>query len=119
MKLSFSLTNNKPNPVGAAPSLRPPAAFSSVEDDEPVDAALTSSADQKAAPNKKLLAQNVGYSRAMIKRMEAEKKVDQTVYEYDEVWDKMQEVKIRQKEAKEVDNKERKVRLVFISRTTR
>lgn len=41
--------------------------------------------------------------------MEAEKKVDETVYEYDEVWDKMQEAKQRQKEAKEVDSKERKV----------
>ena len=41
--------------------------------------------------------------------MEEEKKVDATVFEYDEVWDKMQEAKQRQKEAKEVEAKERKV----------
>ena len=32
------------------------------------------------------------------------------MFEYDEVWDKMQETKLRQKEAKEADSKERKVR---------
>ena len=43
------------------------------------------------------------------KKLEEEKKVDSTVFEYDEVWDKMQEAKLRQKEAKEADAKERKV----------
>ena len=41
--------------------------------------------------------------------MEQEMKVDSSVFEYDEVWDKMQEVKLKQKEAKEADTKERKV----------
>lgn len=41
--------------------------------------------------------------------MEAEKQVDKTVYEYDEVWDRMQEAKQRKKEEKEIDAKERKV----------
>ena len=45
----------------------------------------------------------------MKKKIEAEMKVDETVYEYDEVWDKMQEAKLRQKEKKEVESKERKV----------
>ena len=45
----------------------------------------------------------------MKKKLEEEKKVDSTVFEYDEVWDKMQEAKQRQKEAKEADSKERKV----------
>jgi coiled-coil domain-containing protein 55 len=115
MKVSFSLTNSKPSPVGVAPSLKRPAAFASVDDEEPVDPALTSSADRKAASNKKLLAQNAQLSRAMLKRMDAEKKVDKTVFEYDEVWDKIQEVKLRQKEAKEAENKERKVRPYYFS----
>jgi coiled-coil domain-containing protein 55 len=109
MKLSFSLNVNKPKPVGEAPSLKRPAAFSSPDDEEPVDAAFTSSTDRKASPNKRLLAQNVQPSTSRLKKMEAEKKVDPTVYQYDEVWDKMQESKLRQKEAKDADSKQRKV----------
>ncbi|KAJ7632651.1 coiled-coil domain-containing protein 55-domain containing protein [Roridomyces roridus] len=48
----------------------------------------------------------------MQKRMAAEKRVDNTVYEYDEVWDKMQEAKLRQKEAKEVESKDRKPKYI-------
>nr|GAT58661.1 predicted protein [Mycena chlorophos] len=44
--------------------------------------------------------------------MDAEKKVDATVYEYDEVWDKMQEAKARQKEAKEVEAQDRKPKYI-------
>ena len=111
MKLSFALPTAKPT-VGAAPPLKRPVAFSSIDDDDPVDAASTLGPDNTTAPNKKLLARNVEFSKATIKRMEAEKKVDQTVYEYDEVWDKMQEVKVRQKEAKEAKDRERKVCLL-------
>lgn len=42
--------------------------------------------------------------------MEAEKRVDETVFEYDEVWDRMQEAKQKQQAAKEVDASVRKVR---------
>jgi coiled-coil domain-containing protein 55 len=108
MKLSFSLSKSKPVPP--APSLKRPAVFASGDVDEPIDAAPTSvSADRNTAANKKLLAQNIESSKTMRKRMEAEKKIDETVYEYDEVWDRMQEAKQRQKEAKEIDAKERKV----------
>lgn len=112
MKLSFSLAKAKATPAAPPPSLKRSAAFALGDDDEPIDAAPTSSAslDKTTAANKKLLAQNVQSSRAMQKRMEAEKRVDQTVYEYDEVWDKMQESKQRQKEAKEIASKDRKVR---------
>jgi coiled-coil domain-containing protein 55 len=114
MKLSISLTTNKAaKPVGEARSLKRPAAFALAEDEEPVDAAFTSSADLKAGANKKHLAQNVKYSKARLKQMEAERRVDATVFEYDEVWDKMQEAKLRQKEAKEADSKERKVSLTW------
>ena len=41
--------------------------------------------------------------------MEAERRVDETVFEYDEVWDKMQEAKLRQQASKEVDASLRKV----------
>ncbi|KAJ7709872.1 coiled-coil domain-containing protein 55-domain containing protein, partial [Mycena rosella] len=113
MKLSFSLaTKPKATPAAQPPSLKRPAAFA-LDDDEPIDAAPTaSSADKGTAANKKLLAQNVQSSRTMQKRMEAEKRVDQTVYEYDEVWDKMQESKLRQKEAKEVASKDRKPKYI-------
>lgn len=107
MKLSFSLKQSKP--AAPPPSLKPPTVFASVDDD-PIDAAPTSSsADRNTAANKKLLAQNVQSSKATRKRMEAEKQVDSTVYEYDEVWDKMQEAKLKQKEVKEAESKERKV----------
>jgi coiled-coil domain-containing protein 55 len=110
MKVSFTLQGSKPKGHGASPSLKRPAAFSSVDDGEHVDSAATLSGSHDAAVNKKLLAQNVEMSRTMKKKMDAEKKVDETVYEYDEVWDRMQEAKQRQKELKETDARERKVR---------
>ena len=54
-------------------------------------------------------ASSLEMSKAAKKRLEAEKKVDATVFEYDEIYDKMQEAKLKQKEAKEADAKERKV----------
>jgi coiled-coil domain-containing protein 55 len=107
MKVSFAL-HNKPK-APSTTSLRPPAAFSSVGDDEPVDAAPTIFDHHNAAANKKLLVQNVEGSKSMRKRIEAEKKVDETVYQYDEVWDRIQEAKQRQKDVKDADAKERKV----------
>ncbi|KAA1471135.1 hypothetical protein DENSPDRAFT_929328 [Dentipellis sp. KUC8613] len=112
MKLSFSLTNNKPKPVGAAPSLKRPAAFASLDDDTTEDAAPTSSSAPKAATNKQLIAQNVQMSKAAKKRMEAEQKVDETVFQYDEVWDNMQHAKLKQKEIKEQESKERKPKYI-------
>ena len=115
MKVSFSLANAKAktkaaNTVGDAPALKKPVAFASLEDDEPVDAAVTAGSSSRGSANKRIVAQNVEMSKAMKKKLEEEKKVDATVFEYDEVWDKMQETKARQKEAKEADSKERKVR---------
>ncbi|KAF5365731.1 hypothetical protein D9758_003294 [Tetrapyrgos nigripes] len=109
MKLSFSL---KAKPAPAQAPLKQPAAFASLDDEETTDVAPTSSTDRDASANKKLLAQNVTISNKMKKRMEAEKTVDESVYEYDEVWDKMQEAKQRQKEAKELDAKERKPKYI-------
>ncbi|KAG6909688.1 hypothetical protein DXG01_015889 [Tephrocybe rancida] len=109
MKLSFSLA--KPKKAEGPPSSLKRPAFN-LEDDT-LDAAPTSAAATRNAPaNKKLLAQNVETSKAAKKRMEAEMKVNETVYEYDEVWDRMQEAKLRQKEAKEQDALERKPKYI-------
>ncbi|KAG2368611.1 coiled-coil domain-containing protein 55-domain containing protein [Suillus spraguei] len=112
MKLSFSLPKTA-KPVGAAPPLKKSAAFASLgDDDDPIDAAPTLSDNKSATANKKLLAQNIESSKAARKRMEQEMKVDATVYQYDEVWDRIQEVKLKQKEAKEVDSKRRKPKYI-------
>jgi hypothetical protein len=112
MKLSFSLASAKPKPVpiGLAPSDKKPPAFVALGEDalDSVDAAPTASDNKQASANKKLLARNVGMSRIMQKRMDAERQVDATVFEYDEVYDKMQEAKERQKLAKEAESRERK-----------
>ncbi|KAF9013849.1 hypothetical protein BDQ17DRAFT_1341627 [Cyathus striatus] len=88
MKLSFSLNKSKAS-TPSAPA-KAPAVFLSGDDDEP--------SSDKTSSLKKPLAYN--------------KKVDETVYEYDEIWDKMQEAKQRQKEAKEIDSKERKPKYI-------
>ncbi|TFK76409.1 hypothetical protein BDN72DRAFT_885164 [Pluteus cervinus] len=117
MKLSFSL--NKPKAAASTGSLKRPAPFGLDGDDDITDAAPTASAsDKNAASNKKLLAQNVEMSKSMKKKMEAEKRVDETVFEYDEVWDKMQQAKQRQKEAKELDSKQRKPKYIHGLLTT-
>ncbi|KAH9842616.1 coiled-coil domain-containing protein 55-domain containing protein [Rhodofomes roseus] len=116
MKVSFSLASSKAKvaakPVGETPSLKRSAAFASLDDDEPVDAAPTASDNRKVAANKKLVAQNVELSKTMKKRMEEEMKVDSSVFQYDEVWEKMQQAKQKQKEAKEADAKERKPKYI-------
>ncbi|KAI0636881.1 coiled-coil domain-containing protein 55-domain containing protein [Trametes polyzona] len=114
MKVSFSLKGKAPaKPAGEAPSLKRSAAFASLDDDEPVDAAPTATADKgKVAANKQFIAQSVEMSKSMKKKLEQEKRVDSTVFQYDEVWDKMQEAKLRQKEAKEADAKERKPKYI-------
>jgi coiled-coil domain-containing protein 55 len=115
MKLSFSLKGkDKEKPVGAAPPLKRPAAFGSLDDDTSGDAAATLSGDSKSSGNVRLIAQNAGMSKTAKKRMEAEQQVDSTVYLYDEVWDNMQVAKEKQKEAKQKESGERKVRITVI-----
>ena len=110
MKLSFSL-NAKVKAPQQTPPLKRPAAFAEGDEGDVADAAPTSTnVNSNVTANKKLLAQNVQTTKVMKKRIDAEKNVDPSVYEYDEVYDQMQEVKQRQKEAKEHDAKERKVR---------
>ncbi|ESK97012.1 ccdc55 protein [Moniliophthora roreri MCA 2997] len=109
---SFSLNKSK-SAVAQPPPLKQPVAFASLDNDEPIDAAPTSSTnDRNVSANKKFLAQNALTPKAMQKRMEKEMKVDETVYDYDGVWDKMQEAKQRQKEAKELESKDRKPKYI-------
>ena len=108
MKLSFSLSKPATKPVGDAPSLKRPANFGTFDDDAADDDASPSAHNAKAG-NSDLVAQNIQLSKSAKKRMEKEQQVDATVYQYDEVWDSMQDAKARQKETKERESKERKV----------
>jgi coiled-coil domain-containing protein 55 len=111
MKLSFSL---KAKPVGAAPPLKPAAPFASLDDDT-VDAAPTASSSSRTEVNKRLAVQSSSAtSKATRKRLEEEKKVDQTVFEYDEVYDLMKQAEQRSKEKRDVEAQERKVRSILL-----
>ena len=108
MKLSISL--NKPKGVQPPIPIKRPSAFSLVDDGDTEDNGLLGKSQSKIEP----LAHNVHTSQAMRRRMEAEKRVDETVFEYDEVWDKMQEAKQRQQAAKEADAASRKVLMPYL-----
>jgi coiled-coil domain-containing protein 55 len=108
MKLSFSLA--KPKTSAPPLAVSRPSAFGNADDDDAIDSPSTlPSSSSKASVKKAVLPQNVKTSKTMRKKMEAEKQVDETVYEYDEIWDKMQEAKLKAKMAKESESKERKV----------
>lgn len=111
MKLSFSLTKAATKPVGDAPSLKRPAAFGSLEDDTTDDNTFQS-ARNSGMGNGDLVARNIQLSKSAQKRMEKEQQIDATVYQYDEVYDSMQDAKARQKESKERESKERKPKYI-------
>lgn len=111
MKLSFSL---KAKTVGPALPLKPATPFTSLEDD-PADASPTP-LNGRAEIQKHLVTQNSSaISRATRKKLEEEKKVDQTIFEYDEVYDLMEEAKQRSKEKRDIEAQERKVRYALSS----
>ncbi|KAF8136386.1 coiled-coil domain-containing protein 55-domain containing protein [Boletus edulis] len=112
MKFSFALPNKNTKPLGAAPPLTRPAAFSSLDDEDSQDVVHVAPSSKDAHVNKTLLAGKMESSKAAQKRMEQEMKIDDTVYQYDEVWDRMQEAKERQKVAKEADAKQRKPKYI-------
>ena len=100
MKLSISL--NKPKvSQNKQPVPRCSAFSSNAEDDLEQDRGILTNGP---------VAHAAETSKVMQKRVNAEKRVDSTVYEYDEAWDKMQEAKQRQQVAKEADAAARKVR---------
>jgi len=113
MKLSFSL---KAKPVGDAPPLKPPTKFGAFDEDENADIAVTAASSKSGDVNKRLAAMNshVATSKATQKMIQQQMKLDQTVYQYDEVYDRMKEAEAKAKARKEDAAKERKVRLLFI-----
>ncbi|KZS99225.1 hypothetical protein SISNIDRAFT_16516 [Sistotremastrum niveocremeum HHB9708] len=110
-KLSFSLAPKSKPPIGTAPPLQAPPVFSALDDEDGNDAPTTSKAGRHVGTLPRV-PQSSLESRAQRKRMSEEKKVDQTVYQYDEVWDRMQEAKLKTKEAKEIESKERKPKYI-------
>ena len=112
MKLSISL--HKPRTGHPANTIIRPSAFGT-DIDEEVDNDLRRC--ENSRPHERSAVHTPGPSKLMKKRVEAERRIDETVYEYDEVWDKMQEAKQRQQAAKEVDASARKVCL-FHSKTS-
>ncbi|KAI0033943.1 coiled-coil domain-containing protein 55-domain containing protein [Vararia minispora EC-137] len=113
MKVSISLKGKeKEKLVGAAPSLKRPTAFGSLDDDGPDAPAESLLGESKATANGKLIAQNAKMSRAVRKRMAAEQQVDATVYQYDEIWDNMKLAKEKQKEIKQKESQERKPKYI-------
>ncbi|KAG9010946.1 hypothetical protein FRB94_009426 [Tulasnella sp. JGI-2019a] len=105
MKLSFSLGNKAKAPVGAAPSLRKPAAFGALEDDDAsadaMPVASSSKKRQAAAP----MVTNSSWRAGNKKKNTF---LDPSVSQYDEVYDEMKEAETRAKAGKEEDNKEKK-----------
>jgi hypothetical protein len=110
MKVSFSLAKKPETPSSlqlkkpSAPTQKP-SLFNADDDDE---VSLTSDSKTKGGLGIQTLSAEA--SKAQKKREMAEMAVDSTVYQYDEVWDKMQVAKQKVKEAKMAETKERKVR---------
>ena len=110
MKVSFSLTK-KPETPSPFQLKKPPAPaqkpslFNPDDDDE-----VSPTSDPKPKKNGiGLQTVSAETSKAQKKRELAEMAVDSTVYQYDEVWDKIQVAKQKVKEAKVAESKERKV----------
>lgn len=108
MKFSLTLANKSvaTRPAGTAPPLKP---FISLDDDAPTDSAPNAANNKNAAANKKLLVES---SKVAQKRMEKGLQLDPTTYQYDEIWDRIQEVKQKQKEVKEADAKLRRPKYI-------
>lgn len=116
MKVSFSLARKPETPSPFQPR-KPPApaqkpSLFNVDDDDGDSLAPDPTTNKKDGVG----IQNVSAetSKAQKKRELAEMAVDSTVYQYDEVWDKLQMAKQKVKEAKVAETKERKVCL-FVS----
>ena len=106
MKLSFSLNSTK-NAKSSVPVPAPPiskaSAFGSLEDDD------AASAEPLAGGKPSVSTLAGSLSRTQKLRLEKEKEVDPTVFEYDEVYDQMKEAQLRAKQAKEDNPEARKV----------
>jgi hypothetical protein len=135
-KLSFSLgkpaakagpsTSN--NAFGASISLKPKPkpvskafTFGDDDDDDEDKQAGSSTKPTLAGPSKvtprnnALIKQNASLGRQAKKIQEEAVKVDQTVFEYDEVWDGMQNARQQAKQIKDEEAAERKVSNLHVS----
>jgi len=120
MKVSFSLARKPaetPSPFQLKKPSAPvqkPALFNADDDDDGGGSLVP---DQTTSKGNGIGLQTVSAetSKAQKKRELAEMAVDSTVYQYDEVWDKLQVAKQKVKEAKVAESKERKVRLPALS----
>jgi len=123
MKVSFSLTKKPETPSPfqlkkpSAPTQKP-SLFNADDDDDDDEDSLVP--DSKTNKKNGIGIQTVSAesSKAQKKRELAEMDVDSTVYQYDEIWDKIQVAKQKVKETKMAESKERKVRPVTLSLCT-
>jgi coiled-coil domain-containing protein 55 len=109
-----SFGNLKPKPTSAA------SAFSFGDDDEEDQLGVLKqplAGPSKVTPkNNGLIKQNASLGRQAKKIQEEAMKLDQTVFEYDEVWDGMQNAREQVKQAKDAETAEHKVStVVFLS----
>ncbi|EJU05491.1 hypothetical protein DACRYDRAFT_45666 [Dacryopinax primogenitus] len=113
-KLSFSLGSKAKATVGASPPLKRTAAVAFGNDEQDaVDAAPTARASgSKTSVNKQLMAQSVAMSKKVKQRQDEAKRVDATVFMYDEVYDKMQHAKKAAETKREEESQERKPRYI-------
>ncbi|EJD53000.1 hypothetical protein AURDEDRAFT_142078 [Auricularia subglabra TFB-10046 SS5] len=119
MKLSFSLNAKKPA-TGTAPPRKPPTAFGGFNDgadegDGDPDAGVANVAKKaRGDVNRLLAAQSASakLTKAEKKKIAAELKVDNTVFQYDEVYDAMKDSEARAKARKEDEEKERKPKYI-------
>lgn len=105
-KTAFSFTKPK------APAPKPAVAFGDDDDDEQDEQPKASSSRDTGAGNKALIAKSAAasLSRQARKLQEEALKIDQSVFDYDEVWDGMQSAREATKQAKQEEAAERKVR---------
>ena len=121
MKVSFSLAKKPETPSSfqfkkpSAPAQKP--LLFNAGDDDGDDGEDSLVPDSKTSKKNGIGIQTVSAetSKAQKKRELAEMAVDSTVYQYDEVWERMQVAKQKVKEAKMAESKERKVRPVTLS----
>ncbi|KAF8590619.1 hypothetical protein K439DRAFT_1657364 [Ramaria rubella] len=110
MKLSFTLPKGRP--AGTAPLLKPATLFASIDDDS-IDTVPVASGSGRVEVNKRLAVQSSSAtSKATKKKLKEERNVDQTVFEYDEVYDLMKQAEQRSKEKRDADTQERKPKYI-------
>ncbi|KAG8683109.1 hypothetical protein FRC08_014524 [Ceratobasidium sp. 394] len=107
-KLSFSLGKPKPKETAAPLGTAPPLTRVAFDDDEPVASTSTTGTGSARRRNDMTNMAAAAVSRKERRRMDAELKVDNTVFQYDEVWDGMKLAEAKAKAQKEDNPEDRK-----------